>query len=254
MYSDQEKEILVDVENVVSRYFNLSDLVINNLPHQIENDDLYTLEEVAEILSMSIVTIRQYVRQGKLKAIKQWKNWMVPSNAIAKMIYERKNGKKLRENETMLVIVAGDLYEEDSSIRDYQIITAGDLLANINANSSVAIDDYIYTVMPNQKEHLIYIEATSNINNFFRRTGDIVFSDLSKVEAPLESFLPEEKKALSHIISNRDHLIVENPNEALLTIKELFGEPEDVYTVLKIYKALLEVAGEEFKGQKKGDV
>lgn len=34
------------------------------------NKDYYTTEEVAELLSVDVQTVRKYVREGKIKAIK----------------------------------------------------------------------------------------------------------------------------------------------------------------------------------------
>jgi len=241
MYNQKQIEIIHAVQEISSRYFNLEDFVVNNLPLQVENADLYTLDEVAEIVSMSIVTIRQYVRTGKLKAIKQWKNWMVSSNEIARLLYERKHGEKIPSDEPMLVVVDGELYEENSFINQYQIITVQNILSNVTSDSSFEIDRYIHYIIPNKKGCSVYIEAISNIENFFRRAGNVVFSDLNKVEAPLLTFLPVNQEAVDYIKTNAINLLEHNPNEALITIKEHFGEPGDVQTSLKIYKALLDV-------------
>jgi hypothetical protein len=111
----------------------------------------------------------------------------------------------------------------------------------LSLSTSFEIDRYIHSIIPNPKGSCVYIEAISNIENFFRRTGDVVFSDLNKVEAPLFTFLPVNKKAIEYVKKDAVHLLVQNPNEALVTIKELFGEPDDIQTNLKIYKALLDV-------------
>ena len=85
---------IIDELQTYALYPNFETLVKEKLPPHIENQDLYTLTEVSTILSMSIVTIRQYVRTGKLKAIKKWRNWYVSSNEIAKMIYREKIREK----------------------------------------------------------------------------------------------------------------------------------------------------------------
>jgi hypothetical protein len=244
MFNEKQIEIIHAVQETSSRFFNLEDLVVNKIPPQIQNADLYTLEEVAEIVSMSIVTIRQYVRTEKLKAIKQWKNWMVSSNEIARLLYERKHGEKIPTDETMLVVVDGELYEEDSYINQYQIITIENILNNVGSDFSFEIDRYIHSIIPNPKSGSVYIEAISNIENFYRRAGDVVFSDLNKIEATLFNFLPVNKKAIEYVKTNAVHLLEQNPNEALAIIKEYFGEPDDIQTNLKIFKALLDVCEE----------
>lgn len=241
MYTESNQEILHAVQETSSRYFNLEDLVINNLPLQIENEDLYTLEEVASIVSMSIVTIRQYVRTGKLKAIKQWKNWMVSSNEIAKLLYERKHGVKLATDEVMLTVVDTELYEEDGFINQYQVVTVSDILNSIHNDSSREIDRFIESMIPNRQGPCLYIEAVSNIQNFFRRAGEVQFKDLNKISTPLSEFIPENKESLKYIEDHVYDLIEEVPSKALLTIKEQFGDPGDPKTLLTVYKALLEL-------------
>lgn len=241
MFTKKEKEILHAVQETSSRHFTLEGFLESQIPPQIENEDLYTLEEVAEIASMSIVTIRQYVRNNKLKAIKQWKNWMVSSNAIAQLLYERKHGVKLPTSEVMLAVLDGNLYEDGSFISQYQIVTAADILNNVQTDSSFEIDRYIKSMIPKSKSDTLYIEAISSIDNFFRRTGEVAYSDLNKIETPLVAFLPENKEIIEYLKFEVDKLIVETPSEALESIKKHFGEPSDIQTTLKIYKAFLEV-------------
>jgi len=242
LFTEQQKEIIHAVNETASRYFMLEDFIINNFPIQAENNDLYTLEEVAEIVSMSIVTIRQYVRNGKLKAFKQWKNWMVPSNEVARLLYERKNGKKLSPDKVMLVVLDGDLYEEDSYIDQYQIVTVTDILENIQLKSTFDIDQYIKKIIPKPHGSCQYIEAVSCVENFFRRTGDVIYSDLTKIESPLLTFLPEEYEKCKFFIEHAQNLIEETPYEALETIKKNFGDPNNAQTTLKIYKLLLDLS------------
>src|SRR5690606_34301645 len=177
--SFKEDELLYAVMELHSRHFNLYDFVKNGIPQQIHDADLYTLEEVAEITKMSIVTIRQYVRNGKLKAIKQWKNWMVSSNEIAKLIYEKLHGIKLDEETVMLTVLAGELYEDDALIKEYKLITASDLVSSIDYEKlPSSIEGYMKIMVADAQ----YIEAISNINNFFKRTVDIKNKNLMNVE------------------------------------------------------------------------
>ncbi|WAA12829.1 helix-turn-helix domain-containing protein [Fervidibacillus halotolerans] len=244
MYSDLEHEIIWVTQETQSRYFNLYDLIIRKIPVQIENADLYTLEEVAEILSMSIVTIRQYVRKGKLKATKQWKNWMVSSNEIARLLYMKKYGVELDKDEVMLAIVDGELYEDNSYIYQYRIITIDDILKQIKTPSSIEIDRYIRSIFPKKKSCCIYIEAICNIENFFKRTGDIEFSNLNKLNTPFANLLPDNEETIEFLIENAGKLLEETPKDALNTINKKFGDPNNIKTTLSIYKTLLEVCWE----------
>ncbi|WP_203334664.1 helix-turn-helix domain-containing protein [Planococcus beigongshangi] len=254
MFTKSQREILLGIQEISSRYFNLEDFIVNELPMQIRNNDLYTLEEVAKVTSMSIVTIRQYVRNGKLNAIKQWKNWMVPSNEVARLLYKRRHGVSLPTSEVMLAVIDADLYEENSPINHYLLVTASDLLKNIQAGGSMEIERYIKSVMPNDHGPTLYVEAVSNIQDFFRRSGDVSYIDFMQIESPLHVFIPENKKRVDLIISNVNSFIEETPAEALKTIKEHFGDPEDSQTVLSVYKVMLDLAEAIVENRNNGKV
>jgi hypothetical protein len=241
IYDLKQLEIIYAVQETSSRYFTLADFIVNKLPPQVENADLYTLKEVAEIVSMSIVTIRQYVRTGKLKAVKQWRNWMVSSNEIARLLYEQRYGKKIPPGEPLLAAVDADLYEENGYIYQYKIITAQDILNNVTSDSSFDIDRYILSLIPERKSSCVFIEAISNIENFFRRTGEVPFKDFQEIDSPIFMVLPPNHETIEYIKENVIKLTEQTPTQALETIKERFGEPGDVQTTLKVYKALLDV-------------
>lgn len=44
--------------------------------------EFYTLEEVGEILKISVITLRKYIKQGKIKAIKIGKHWRVTEDNL----------------------------------------------------------------------------------------------------------------------------------------------------------------------------
>lgn len=170
-YSKEEKEILQEISDTASRYCVLVDDVLEGISFQAEQNDLYTLEEVSKILSLSIVTVRQYVRDGKMKATKHWKNWMVTSNEIARVKYERQHGIKLPEDEVMVALVAGELHEEDSRIEDYRLVTAKDLLEEIKEPSNRVIYRYLDEVFKGFTGPCTYIESVNRITNFSEELG-----------------------------------------------------------------------------------
>ena len=235
----QDDEILYCAMDIHSRHFNLYDFVKNGIPQQVNDADLYTLEEVAEITKMSIVTIRQYVRDGRLHAIKQWKNWMVPSNEIARLIYEKLHGVKLEEGTVMLTVLAGDLYEDDSVITEYKIITANDLLSSIDReNLPKSIEVYMKIIVSDAQ----YIEAISNIDNFFRRSGDIKDENIINADISISDFLATPFEKSSFFVENNDQLLYETPKEALQTIEKHFGVIKEELTLLKMYRVLLDLS------------
>lgn len=238
----EDEQILYATMEFHSRYFNLYDFVKNGLPQQIHDADLYTLDEVAEITKMSIVTIRQYVRTGKLKAIKQWKNWMVSSNEIARLLYEKLHGVKLDEGTVMLAVIAGDLYEEESIISDYKIITANDLLTHVDREKiPKSIDNYMKILVPDAQ----FIEAIANIENFFRRTNNLQGNSLKDTELPLDEFIsPSPFDKRRYFIENSNDLLSETPKEALQTIRKHFGPLDEELTLLKMYRLMLMMSTE----------
>jgi excisionase family DNA binding protein len=53
----------------------------------------YNLEEVAEMLGLSVVTIRRYIKSGKLKASKIGKQWRVLEREVMELYESNLNNK-----------------------------------------------------------------------------------------------------------------------------------------------------------------
>lgn len=51
----------------------------------------YTVEEIAEILQLDIVTVRRYLSQGDMKGAKIGKSWRVTEEDLKEFIKERRN-------------------------------------------------------------------------------------------------------------------------------------------------------------------
>ncbi len=52
---------------------------------------LLTPEEVAERLRLSVITVKKWLREGKLKGVKVGKLWRVPEEEVEKVIQGVKN-------------------------------------------------------------------------------------------------------------------------------------------------------------------
>jgi len=52
----------------------------------------YTLQEIAEILKISEITIYRYIKKGKIKAIKIGKKWRIKSEELERIL---KDGIKI---------------------------------------------------------------------------------------------------------------------------------------------------------------
>lgn len=221
------------------------EMVINQETHLKANEDLYTLEEVAEIMSMSVLTIRQYVRMGKLRAIKEWRNWMVPSNEIARLMYEKKNGVELKQKDSMFVILDASIEEEEnfySAIYKYKFLTIDDVL-NISGTvySSFKVHEYEKLFEPSPIDS-VFIEVVSNIPDFFRKTGDVKFQKKKNANEKinLNTDIQVSPTTIEKILRESDTFLFSEDVEN--DIKSLFGNPSDINTVYKIYKAVLNLS------------
>lgn len=54
---------------------------------------IYTLEEVCEILSISVQTGYRLLKSGQLKAFKQGKGWRIPETELEAYIERKMQGK-----------------------------------------------------------------------------------------------------------------------------------------------------------------
>lgn len=220
-------------------------MVIDQETHPEANADLYTLEEVAKIMSMSVLTIRQYVRMGKLKAIKEWRNWMVPSNEIARLMYEKKNGVELKQKDSMFVIIDASIEEEEnfySDIYKYKFLTIDDVLiisgTEYNAHK---IEEYEKLFEPSPIDS-IWIEVVSNIPDFFRKTGDVPFQRKkdTKEKIKLVTDIQVAPTIIEKVLSQTDELLYSKDVDG--DIQSLFGNISDTDTVYKLYKSVLNLS------------
>lgn len=217
-------------------------ILLDQKQHPTSNTDLYTLEEVADILSMSVVTIRQYVRMNKLKAIKVWRNWMVNSNEIARLMYEKITGKSVNSRTTMFTIIDASVTEDDMSIipiNKYKFLTPEDV-ADISGETfnSTKINAY-QNLFENTPVGTKFIEIVSNIPNFFRKTGDIPFRNEEKEQLQLSNYQVKQD-ITDKILQEASYLIdSETPRKDL---EELFGEVNNKGVIWKIYRTMLAFA------------
>lgn len=219
-------------------------MLIDQEVHPHANDDLYTLDEVAQILTMSVLTIRQYVRMGKLKAIKKWRNWMVPSNEIARLIYEKNNGIELNKRDSMFVIMDASIEEEETfftAIYKYKFLTIDDVLNICETEyNSIKVREY-EKLFERSPIDSIWIEVVSNIPAFFRKTGDVPFQKEKKDgKININTDFQVSPLVIEKILSETERFLYSDDAEE--DIKALFGNPNEIDTVYKMYKTLLNLS------------
>ena len=64
------------------------------MPIQIEDITIYSVKEISESLGITQVTIREYIRQGKLRAKKIAGEWRITSDALMDFLSVDKAEKK----------------------------------------------------------------------------------------------------------------------------------------------------------------
>ncbi|MFD1639456.1 helix-turn-helix domain-containing protein [Evansella tamaricis] len=257
-----QEEIIERIDSEFSKDCNISLLVPNKLTPQIELQDLYTLDEVAKILGKSLVTIRQYVREGKLKGVKKWRNWMIPSNEIARFLYESQIGVKLEKGTPILVaIVCMDIYENDIKFDASHLLTHHDIFNLITTEEDDIREIITKTFFPKLPTHsLDWIEPVSNIPHFFRRAGYLPYQDETNEITPLSIVFDQVKlenlKNMPFIKGDIDRYLNQPPKEATENILTYFSQEMEQEKLtpnitLKLYKALLELAKENKELSKK---
>jgi len=56
-------------------------------------ETIYTAEQVAEKLQVSLITVRRYIKSGKLQASKIGRNYRILESDLLKLIQKSKVGK-----------------------------------------------------------------------------------------------------------------------------------------------------------------
>jgi hypothetical protein len=143
---------------------NFAVVVGENSRTSIENNDFYSLEEVAHILSKSISSIRDYIRFYKLDGIKKSNIWQISSNEIAKLIYKKEHMIKGKLNEQMLVIYDANL--KTGKIFNYHFVTVQDVINQINEPSLNNIIQFFHSFIP-EPMGTVYIDPIFLIGDFF---------------------------------------------------------------------------------------
>lgn len=57
-------------------------------------DNVYTTEQVAKKLQVSVITIRRYIKAGKLSASKLGKDFRIQESDIEKLLHQTKTSRK----------------------------------------------------------------------------------------------------------------------------------------------------------------
>ncbi|WP_319642653.1 helix-turn-helix domain-containing protein [Methanovulcanius yangii] len=50
--------------------------------------EIYTVDEIAEILSITPMTVRRYINEGKIKAIKIARSWRIRRDELERIMEE----------------------------------------------------------------------------------------------------------------------------------------------------------------------
>ena len=67
------------------------------MPKEIEGIVIYNLEELRDILEVSVITLGKYIRSGKLKGRKIGRRWYVSRDNLKRFL-EGNNGENSKQN------------------------------------------------------------------------------------------------------------------------------------------------------------
>lgn len=103
---------------------------------QTKYQDHYVVKDVAKALCLSPVTVRQYIREGKLFARKLGRGRYIPADAIARFIYNETHEQKAADYIPMgIVLIQAGVPETDPLI-GYRILSDKELVAYPSASAS----------------------------------------------------------------------------------------------------------------------
>ena len=109
---------------------------------QTEYQDHYVVKDVAKALCLSPVTVRQYIREGKLFARKLGRNWYVPADAIARFIYNETHEEKAADYVPMGIVLIWAGFPESSPLIGYRILSDKDLVRYASTSASSLKQEY----------------------------------------------------------------------------------------------------------------
>lgn len=111
-----------------------------------DNSKLYKLDEVANILKITRRTLYDYIKEGKIKAVKMGKCWRVTHEDLQKCI------------STGFSVLDGNRREENSAPTVNQWISVEDHLPNCNGEDDIEVLVYIKGALT---ATTLYFEASS---------------------------------------------------------------------------------------------
>jgi len=91
----------------------------------------YNVEDVAKALKLSPITVRQYIREGKIFARRVGRKWRIPADAIARFIYNETHEQKASEIVPMGILEVWEGVPEHSNIIKYFILSNRELVIPI---------------------------------------------------------------------------------------------------------------------------
>jgi hypothetical protein len=202
----------------------------------------HTLEDMAEITGLSVLTLRQYVREKKIVANKKWKSWMVSNNEIARFMYQRETGKTIPLDISVGILIHWDTEMGDTNhnyILDYKFFNVLDMGewkwdGSYKGNYYSGYWSNLYKQF-NKTDIEIAIEVMNDFPDFFEKVGLLSNKNEFFLTTDHLTITPDKRKKLSELAYGS----CEVGNESLMEIKDIFGEPNQKITTLKMYREIL---------------
>lgn len=149
---------------------NFATIVEDSAPSSIVDNDFYSLDEVAQILSISKFTLRNSIGFYNHDVLNKSNTRRISSNEIAKLVYKLKHRDEEIIHDPMLVIY--DTNVETRKIYNYHFVRVQDVIDQIKKPSLMNIIQFFHYYFQNPLG-TVHIDPIFHIEDFFIKAGKL---------------------------------------------------------------------------------
>lgn len=139
-------------------------------PPNAEYQKHYTAEEAARALRLTSITIRQYVREGRIFARKLGRKWLIPEDAIARFMYNSSHTEPADPDIPMGVLFLWS-DKDMEALADYTILSAKELEEYANRG-----EDSAFVLGPHSGRYKYELSSVIACQSFLEQIGLLEFS------------------------------------------------------------------------------
>lgn len=206
----------------------------------VEYQDHYLVEDVAKGLRLSPITVRQYIREGRIFARRFGRRWYVPADAIARYIYNESHKEKAADYVPMGIILAWADTPEISPLIGYKFVSDKELVnlvsvsslfreLGIPENSTMCLELWPVSALDHCLEDIGLI--TPNLRELERKGSEMFYSNVFEMPPMMRTRLLQ--LALEEDWFRAPVALIEH------TYKDIFGKQPDTNDLRLLRRALL---------------